>query len=260
MTALYGFIAVTLAAFLATGLALKLLRRAQILDHPNERSSHSLPTPKGAGLALIPVLIAAWAWLAAQQGAFHLWPVLAAAAGLCLLSWLDDLKGLPALARLAAQGLAVAVGLFVLGPQGSVTQGLLPAWADLLFAWLAWLWFVNIFNFMDGIDGITGVESLTVALGLALIAVLDLALGEGYALLLFKLLEVSAAARRTRRAPLLLQGCKFQHRVGHRLLPGTALLVEVINFDLAAKRGGDDGEQCDGWHSEPNVRHHSALS
>ena len=184
MTALYGFILVTLAAFLATGLALKLLRRAQILDHPNERSSHSLPTPKGAGLALIPVLIAAWAWLAAQQGAFHLWPLLAAAAGLCLLSWLDDLKGLPALARLAAQGLAVAVGLFVLGPQGSVSQGLLPAWADLLFAWLAWLWFVNLFNFMDGIDGIAGVESLTVALGLALIAVLDLALGEGYALLL----------------------------------------------------------------------------
>jgi UDP-N-acetylmuramyl pentapeptide phosphotransferase/UDP-N-acetylglucosamine-1-phosphate transferase len=184
MTALYGFIVVTLAAFLATGLALKLLRRAQILDHPNERSSHSLPTPKGAGLALIPLLIAAWAWLAAQQGEYGLWPLLASAAGLCLLSWRDDLSGLPAGIRLVAQGLAVALGLYVLGPQGSVTQGLLPAWADHLFAWLAWLWFVNLFNFMDGIDGIAGVESLTVALGIALIATLDLALGEGYALLL----------------------------------------------------------------------------
>lgn len=175
---------VALLSLAGTGLLVLLLRRAQILDHPNERSSHSRPTPKGGGLLLMPLVIAAWSWWALQEGQPELWPLLAAAAALCLLSWRDDLKSLPAVLRLGAQGLAVALGLYLLEPQGSVTQGLLPAPLDLAFAWLAWLWFVNLFNFMDGIDGIAGVEALSIALGLAVIWIADLALGEGYALLL----------------------------------------------------------------------------
>jgi len=184
LSSLIPIAAVALASLVGTGLLVRLLRRAQFLDHPNERSSHSLPTPKGGGLLLTPLVIAGWSWWALELGEPELWPLLAVAAGLCLLSWRDDLKSLPATLRLGAQGVAVALGLYLLGPQGSVTQGLLPAPLDLLFAWLAWLWFVNLFNFMDGIDGIAGVEALSIALGLALIWTFDLALGEGYALLL----------------------------------------------------------------------------
>ena len=182
---LYVLAVMAAAAFVGTGVLVRLLRRARILDHPNERSSHSQPTPKGGGLVVVPLVLAGWAWHAAGEGQAWLWPLLAAAATLCLLSWRDDLASLPAGARLAAQGLAVALGLALLEPQGgSVTQGLLPAPLDLAFAWLAWLWFVNLFNFMDGIDGIAGVESLGIALGLAALWTADLALGEGYALLL----------------------------------------------------------------------------
>ena len=178
------FASLAVASFVASYAALRLLRRARILDHPNERSSHTHPTPKGGGLAVVPLVLLAWGWVAWVEGPRELWLILAAAAALCLLSWRDDIRSLPASVRLAAQGLAAALGLYALGPQGSVSQGLLPGWADLEFAWLAWLWFINLFNFMDGIDGITGVESIGIALGLAALVTLDLAMGAPLALLL----------------------------------------------------------------------------
>ncbi|MFN3077074.1 MAG: MraY family glycosyltransferase, partial [Alphaproteobacteria bacterium] len=94
--------------------------------------------------------------------------VIAAAFGLALVSFADDLWGLPPLPRLAAQVAAVFAGLWCLPPESLVFQGLLPLAADRIGAAFLWLWFVNLFNFMDGIDGITGVETLCLSAGLAL--------------------------------------------------------------------------------------------
>jgi UDP-N-acetylmuramyl pentapeptide phosphotransferase/UDP-N-acetylglucosamine-1-phosphate transferase len=97
------------------------------------------------------------------------WFVLvAAAAGLALLSWRDDRSHVSARWRLLAQLVAVAAGLAVLDG-GPVFQGLLPPALDLLAAGLAWVWFVNLTNFMDGIDGITGVEAASIGIGLAIV-------------------------------------------------------------------------------------------
>jgi UDP-N-acetylmuramyl pentapeptide phosphotransferase/UDP-N-acetylglucosamine-1-phosphate transferase len=153
---------VCLAASLTlTGLLRRWLVSRQILDRPNERSAHTTPVPRGGGLAILTVVLPAWAFI---QPA--LWPLLLAAAALGAVGWWDDLKGLSPWPRLIAQGLAVGLGLYQLGP---VTQGLLPLPIDLALAGIAWLWFVNLFNFMDGIDGIAGVEAISIALGLAVI-------------------------------------------------------------------------------------------
>lgn len=148
----------------ATRRVLAYLQRKQILDRPNERSSHSLPIPRGGGLATTPVM--ALAVLAGHGPA--VWLGLGALV-LLAVSWLDDRKGLPPLPRFAVHGLAVAAFLAILPAEQMVFQGVLPLWADRLLAGLGWLWFVNLYNFMDGIDGITGTETVCLGLGIALV-------------------------------------------------------------------------------------------
>ncbi len=170
-----------LAAWAATGLVLHLLRRLQVLDRPNRRSSHTVATPRGGGLAVLPVVLLAWLWLSQR------WPeaappelivVIAAATLLALLCWFDDLRGLPVVVRLLAQGAAIVVALWSSAPvgtaagEGLVFQGFLPPLLDRAASALCWLWFVNLFNFMDGIDGISGVEVGSVGLGLGIVALL----------------------------------------------------------------------------------------
>ncbi len=164
-------IATALAAFALTWVVLKVLRRRRILDHPNERSSHQNPTPRGGGIAIVAVVLAAAALIAllAAPAPAGLWPVLAGAGLLAGISWLDDLKRISALPRLAAQIAAVAAGLALLPAENLVFQGLLGELPDRLLTGLVWVWFINLFNFMDGIDGIAGVEAACIGAGLFMV-------------------------------------------------------------------------------------------
>lgn len=175
------------AAARATGAVLLHLRRRSVLDRPNERSSHVVPTPRGGGIAIMAVLLPFWAAIACFGAAPPgILAVAAAAAGLAAVSFFDDLKGLPAGLRFLVQLAAVAAGLAVLPGAGSVFQGLLPPWMDLMATGLLWVWFVNLFNFMDGIDGIAGTEAAFLGGGVALLGLLggtgsDVWLGAGIA-------------------------------------------------------------------------------
>lgn len=163
------------ASFVLTALAtrqvLGWLTRKQILDRPNERSSHTIAVPRGGGMAVTPIVALVWIGVAAWSGQIPFLILAGLALGLMGLSWLDDRRGLPPLPRFAAHALAVAVGLSLLGSDQMVFQGLLPLWADRLLAGLGWLWFVNLYNFMDGIDGITGTETACLGGGIALVTV-----------------------------------------------------------------------------------------
>ena len=153
-----------LLGILLTGAVTRYLRQRAILDHPNERSSHAVPTPRGGGWGILVVLLPFWMGLGVTP-----W-VLAGLALLAAVSWLDDRHNLPPVPRLLVQGAAVVAGLLALGDETRVFQGWLPGWLDHLTTGLAWLWFVNLFNFMDGIDGLAGSEAVSVAGGLALVA------------------------------------------------------------------------------------------
>jgi len=169
-----GLVVVAVASWGATGAVLRRLVAWRIYDEPNHRSSHAKPKPRGGGLGVVPVALAAWAVaaLAGGMAAPGVWPVVAGALLLAVISWADDLKSRPASLRFGVQVAAVTLGLWSLEPAALVFQGLLPLPADRLVAALAWLWFVNLFNFMDGIDGITAVETVTIGGGLALVAAL----------------------------------------------------------------------------------------
>ncbi|MGD9614190.1 MAG: glycosyltransferase family 4 protein [Alphaproteobacteria bacterium] len=165
-------IAAGIAACLGTRALIPLLRRAAVLDRPNERSSHEIPTPRGGGIAVVGASLAAWLILIATGTApLSLLAVIAGAAALALISWLDDLRGLSPAVRLGAQCAAVALGLVAALPEGAVFQGWLPPALDRAAAALLWLWFVNLYNFMDGIDGMAGSEAAAIGIGLALFAV-----------------------------------------------------------------------------------------
>ena len=154
-----------------TGRVIRILRRRAVLDHPNDRSSHALPTPRGGGIAIMAILVVAWGHFGILVPAVapKLFTVLALAIALGVLSWLDDLRGLNPFFRLAAHVVAVAAGLWTL-PSDLVFDGQLPVWAERAILALLWIWFVNLFNFMDGIDGIAGAETAAIGLGIALVA------------------------------------------------------------------------------------------
>jgi UDP-N-acetylmuramyl pentapeptide phosphotransferase/UDP-N-acetylglucosamine-1-phosphate transferase len=163
-------------ALAATRLVIPVMTRVAI-DRPNQRSSHSVPIPRGGGIGLLAGLLPAWALAFLLPGGLPgpidsvLYPtLLAAALALALVSFADDLKGLPPLPRFAAQIAAIAAVLAQLPASDLVFQGWLPPLADRLLAGFAWLWFVNLFNFMDGIDGISGVEAAGIGIGTALVA------------------------------------------------------------------------------------------
>lgn len=170
--ALLVFAGTAIAATLATRLVLAGLRRRAILDHPNERSSHARPTPRGGGIAVVAILIPSWALIhfLDPRGGLSQWLTIAGILALAVLSWRDDLHSLSAGLRIVCHGLAVTVVLVFLPADALVFQGLLPPLADHVATGMLWLWFINLFNFMDGIDGISGVEAMSIALGLALVA------------------------------------------------------------------------------------------
>jgi UDP-N-acetylmuramyl pentapeptide phosphotransferase/UDP-N-acetylglucosamine-1-phosphate transferase len=89
---------------------------------------------------------------------------------LAVVSWIDDLRGLSPVLRLAAQGLAVAMGLLALPQASNRLQSWLGPALYLGATGVAWVWWINLFNFMDGIDGLAGSEAAAIGLGLLLFA------------------------------------------------------------------------------------------
>ncbi|MBK9304871.1 MAG: hypothetical protein IPM94_13610 [bacterium] len=157
-----------------------LLRRASVMDVPNERSSHARPVPVGGGIGiLVPWLLGMG--VAAVAGVFPApgFPaaLVVGAIVLAVLGFVDDLRGLPPLQRLAVESVVAAACLKAGGlPVVTIAlPGLDPVAAG-AFGWVvAWVFvvgFTNMFNFMDGIDGLAGFQALLGAGALAVWAAL----------------------------------------------------------------------------------------
>ena len=189
-------LAVLGGTFALTALALEWLRRRDVLDRPVQRSSHHTPVPRGGGLAVVPLLAVGWIALAALgDSPAEAMPVALVACALAAFSFIDDLKGLPAAARLIGHFMAAALGVWLL-PQGvTVFQGLLPLALDRVAATLLLVWFINLYNFMDGIDGITGIETACISLGAAWVLTLENGFGDGSAYLALTALAAAVGCR-----------------------------------------------------------------
>lgn len=163
-------VGITLFAAFGAGLGLTAyLRswatRARLLDLPNARSSHRLPTPRGGGLAIASVTLLVALWLAtAGRADSALWAIIAGGTLIAWIGWLDDRSSRPWRQRFAVH-LGACVVLAATADTcatGSCTS--LTGWL-VNFALLVFLgaWSVNLFNFMDGIDGLAGTQAVFAA-------------------------------------------------------------------------------------------------
>lgn len=150
------------AAALAAALVVALfpLMRRYALARPNARSSHTVPTPQGGGIAVVAatLVVAGSALHAVDPGtaAWSSFGVLAAATVLlAVLGAIDDVRPLPVWPRLALQALAVAATVAAASATGRAFGVETPLAVEIALATLAGLWFVNLTNFMDGLDWLT---------------------------------------------------------------------------------------------------------
>jgi UDP-GlcNAc:undecaprenyl-phosphate/decaprenyl-phosphate GlcNAc-1-phosphate transferase len=130
-----------------------LLRRRAV-DVPNARSSHSVPTPRGGGAPIAAGLAGAALLVHDAAGVTFSIAVFAFAA----IGFADDLSGLPAVRRLAMQGLASLAVAGLLVSRSGLPLAAAAAAAAVLAVWL--IGFVNAFNFMDGVNGISAAHAL----------------------------------------------------------------------------------------------------
>jgi Fuc2NAc and GlcNAc transferase len=187
--------AAILSWLLASRVRLYALDR--LLDIPNERSSHSSPTPRGGGLAIAVtalggiMLAAMWRWIS--------WDLAIALSGggamIAAVGWIDDHRDLPALTRFAVQFISAGWAMYWLGGLNSLSVGFADVHLGIVGTVLGVVgivWAINLYNFVDGIDGLAAGEAISTGViggllllktgnaGLAMVAFLIAAANAGF--------------------------------------------------------------------------------
>ena len=161
-------VALALLVSLAAPLRIKpMLQRLEVIDVPNERSSHSRPVIRGVGLAPLLAVAAAFAVLLlggphnGALGPLTVIVMVALAAG--LLGWLEDWLGLRVAVRAGGQ---LVIGLAGAGALVSLAGS---AWWLVPILGVCIAGYINVANFMDGINGISGFHGVVAGAAFAII-------------------------------------------------------------------------------------------
>ncbi|HUF00039.1 MAG TPA: glycosyltransferase family 4 protein [Anaerolineales bacterium] len=169
MTALLPFIILTAISYLGVHLIRRYAEKRHILDHPNERSFHAVPTPRGGGLAIVILVLVVGLLFLSAAGWNRRVIYLLAAGIITWLGWRDDLHSLSPRVRFVVQGVVAAISIWGLGYFQAVT---IPMFGELQLGAvgivITFLWIIgltNAYNFMDGIDGMAGGVALSAGIG-----------------------------------------------------------------------------------------------
>ncbi len=141
--------------------------RQGILDHPNERSSHSRPTPRGGGLAMVIGSSCALAglWILNLIDSALAASLIGGGLLIAAIGFLDDRRSLPTGIRICGHVAAATWAMCMMGGLPPIRIGeqvlSLGIWGDTVGI-VAIVWVLNLFNFMDGIDGIAASEAVFV--------------------------------------------------------------------------------------------------
>jgi UDP-N-acetylmuramyl pentapeptide phosphotransferase/UDP-N-acetylglucosamine-1-phosphate transferase len=156
-----------------TWLAIHYARRRQLLDLPGQRRSHTRPTPRGGGIAIVvAMLVSGIAHALMFASLQYLQWLLPPVAAIALVGWLDDHGGLSARMRFATH-CAAAAWVFALPLLLAATssEGGVDGFGLALFVALAVtvaiVWSINLHNFMDGINGLLTLQTIFVLCAMA---------------------------------------------------------------------------------------------
>jgi Fuc2NAc and GlcNAc transferase len=161
-------------AAVATGMMRRYALQANLLDVPNSRSSHSSPTPRGGGAAIVLAFFAGLLslFIFERFDARVMLALLCGGGSMAIIGFLDDRRALRASVRFTVHVAAAMIAVWLVG---GVSEHALADWdlhgaiLGMVLAVLALIWMSNLFNFMDGIDGIAASETIFIAAAGALI-------------------------------------------------------------------------------------------
>jgi len=142
--------------------------KKSLVAEVNERSSHSVPTPHGGGIAIAVTWFFGLGYLyftdAIDERLFY---ALLVGIVISVVSFFDDIFELSPKVRLITQAIVAFLGIYFLGGLSEIDLGLFSIDNQILtdvFAFFLIVWFINLYNFLDGINGYAGSEALFLAL------------------------------------------------------------------------------------------------
>jgi UDP-N-acetylmuramyl pentapeptide phosphotransferase/UDP-N-acetylglucosamine-1-phosphate transferase len=158
-------------SYIWTAGILKWTRRKQILDIPNNRSSHSVPTPRGGGIAIAGLTVVLWLLYLLIAHRLESSFLLFATGGFLVatMGWIDDVGTAWRSIRFLVHAVAAAIGMLAFGYFDEIVVpflGPIHLWwfgVPLTFLWITGL--TNAYNFMDGIDGMAGGQAVVAGTG-----------------------------------------------------------------------------------------------
>lgn len=154
-----------------TGWARSYAVSRAILDAPTPRSSHTEPTPRGGGIAIVTVvlLIAFALWVAGRLDRGFTWSLVGGGFSVALIGWLDDHRPVSPLLRFCLQLVTAVWAVYNLGFVAELNFGGFQLHLPPVLGWvltiMGLVWMINLYNFMDGTDGIAAGQAICAGLG-----------------------------------------------------------------------------------------------
>ncbi|MFW2580741.1 MraY family glycosyltransferase [Aliarcobacter butzleri] len=162
------YIILLLISFLLTYFIKNYMIKKSFVTSVNERSSHTVPTPHGGGIAIaITWFIGLFYLYFIGQIEESLFYALLFGAVISIVSFFDDMYELSPKLRLIIQAIVAIGGLYFLGGFETLTFGIFDIQNSIftnIFAFFMIIWFINLYNFLDGINGYAGSEAIFLSL------------------------------------------------------------------------------------------------
>ena len=161
------YIILFILSFISTYFIKNFAIKKSLVDIPNDRSSHSVATPHGGGIAITITWFTGLSYFFFTNDIDNsLYMALMFGIIISIISYLDDIYELSAKLRLFTQAFVAILGLYFLGGFENLDFGLFSIENQLItniFAFFMIVWFINLYNFLDGIDGYAGSEAIFLA-------------------------------------------------------------------------------------------------
>ena len=164
------FVFAFFASFILTYVIRYIAQKKSLIDIPNERSSHTIPTPRGGGLAIAITWFVGITYMS-YKGYIqnNLYFALISGILLSIISFLDDIYNLKSFPRFIVQCAVAAIALYFIGGLKAIDLGFFiieNLYLLNLIAFIGIIWFINLFNFIDGIDGYAASESVFICVSI----------------------------------------------------------------------------------------------